>query len=150
MAPLEAIIQSAGRCNREGKLDENGNVYLFKLLNAGMPDKTYLACAGFSEDMLKRDINQIYKHDVFTNYYSKVINLFVDPDKNKINEARKYFNYKTVNDSYRIIENRTEGIYIYNYSAESKTLFHSLEHKEYLSRSDYRKMQTFTVQVYRQ
>jgi hypothetical protein len=28
-------------------------------------------------------------------------------------------------------------------------LFHSIEHKEFLSRDDYRKMQAYTVQVYK-
>ncbi|MDY7036927.1 MAG: CRISPR-associated helicase Cas3' [Thermodesulfobacteriota bacterium] len=147
IGPLEAVIQSAGRCNREGELT-NGNVFLFKIQGGGMPDKTYAACAGFTEDLVKADINQLYHHDVFSQYYSKVVNLFVEPDKYGINKAREEFKFKTVKDSYRIIPNVTEGLYIYNFSDESRRLFHSLEYKEFLSRADYRNMQVFTVQVY--
>ncbi len=99
-------------------------------------------------DLIKADINQLHTHDIFTQYYSKVINLFVEPDKYGIKHARDAFKFKTVNDSYRIIRNATEGLYIYNFSDESRHLFHSIENKEFLSRSDYRKMQIFTVQVY--
>ncbi|MBA3037471.1 MAG: CRISPR-associated helicase Cas3' [Desulfobacterium sp.] len=149
IAPLEAVIQSAGRCNREDKLSGYGNVFLFKVQDGGMPDKTYSACAGFTEDLVKADINQLYTHDIFAQYYSKVINLFVEPDKYGINNARNEFKFKTVNDSYHIIQNVTEGLYIYNFSDESRQLLHSLEYKEFLSRDDYRKMQTYTVQVYK-
>ncbi|MDR4509744.1 MAG: CRISPR-associated helicase Cas3' [Candidatus Brocadiaceae bacterium] len=150
MAPLEAIIQSAGRCNREGSLGEmGGKVLLFKLQDGGMPDKTYSACAGHAEELIKKDINQLHGHKIFNEYYAQIIQLYVDPDKYKINEARRQFNFKTVNDSFHIIQNITEGLYIYNYSDESRQLIHSLEHKEFLSRDDYRKMQQFTVQVYK-
>lgn len=149
IAPLESVIQSAGRCNREGKLPDYGNVFLFKVQDGGMPDKTYSACAGFTEDIVKADISQLYTHDVFAQYYAKVINLFVEPDKYGINNARNEFKFKTVNDSYRIIQNATEGLYIYNFSDESRQLLHSIEHKEFLSRDDYRKMQAYTVQVYK-
>lgn len=148
MAPLEAIIQSAGRCNREGSLGESGgNVFLFKLQDGGMPDKTYAACAGYAEDLIKHDISQLHGHKIFNKYYAQVIQLYIDPDKYKINEARRQFNFKTVNDSYHIIRHSTEGLFIYNYSDKSRQLFHSLEHKEFLSRDDYRKMQQFIVQV---
>lgn len=149
MAPLEAVIQSAGRCNREGKLGElGGKVFLFKLQDSGMPDKTYAACAGHAEDLIKRDIDQLHGHTIFNEYYAQVIQLYVDPDKYNINEGRKRFDFETVNGSYRIIQDITKGLYIYNYSDESRQLLHSLEYKEFLSRDDYRKMQVFTVQVY--
>lgn len=148
MAPLEGIIQSAGRCNREGSLVGYGNVYLFKLQDGGMPDKTYAACAGFAEELIKADIDQLYKHDIFERYYSHVIDLYVEPDKYGINDSRKDFNFKVVNDSYRIIQNASEGLFIYNFSEQSRKLLHSLQHKEFLGRSDYRKMQAYTVQVY--
>jgi CRISPR-associated endonuclease/helicase Cas3 len=149
MAPLEAVIQSAGRCNREGKLGElGGKVFLFKLQDSSMPNKTYAACAGHAEALIKRDIDELHGHTIFNEYYAQVIQLYVDPDKYNINEGRKRFDFETVNDSYRIIQDITKGLYIYNYSDESRQLLHSLEYKEFLSRDDYRKMQVFTVQVY--
>ena len=113
-----------------------------------MPDRTYAACAGHTEELIKRDIYQLHGHTIFNEYYAQVIKLYVDPDKFNINEARRQFNFKTVNDSYRIIQETTEGLYVYNYSDESRQLLHSLEYKEFLSRDDFRKMQTFTVKVY--
>lgn len=148
MAPLEAVIQSAGRCNREGKLPEHGKVYLFKLEDSGMPDKTYGACAEHAKSLIQMDINRLYDHNFFREYYSQVVNLFVDPDKNNIIKAQEDFNFETVSESYRLISNATEGLFIYNYNEESKKLLHSIEYKEFLSRDDYRKMQAFTVQVY--
>ena len=148
MAPLESIIQSAGRCNREGKMAVKGKVFLFKYADGGMPDRTYAACAGHAEDLLINDLEQIYRHNIFARYYSEVINLFVDPDRNNINSAREKFNYETVSDAYHLIKKTTESLFIYNYNDDSKKLFHSIEHKEYLSKADYRKMQAFTVNVY--
>ncbi len=155
MAPLEAVIQAAGRCNRENKLGKSGGkVFLFKIQDSGMPDKTYAACAGHAEEFIRSDIDQLHYHGVFEKYYAQVVRLYIDPDRYKINEARgqltKQFNFKTVNDSYQIITKVTEGLFIYLYSDESRRLFHSIEHKEFLSRNDYRKMQVFTVPVYRQ
>jgi len=150
MAPLEAIIQSAGRCNREGKLGkQGGKVFLFKLIDGGMPDKTYSACASYAEEFIKSGIERLHKHDTFKEYYSGTVRLFVDPDKFKINDSRERFNFKTVSDSYHIISEATQGLFIYHFNDETKKLLHSLEYKEFLSRNDYRKMQAFTVQVYK-
>ena len=149
MAPLEGIIQAAGRCNREGDPGkEYGQVYIFKIKDGGMPDKTYAACAGLAEEFIKSDISQLYRHDVFEKYYSHAIDLYVEPDRYGINKSRKEFNFKVVSDSYHIIQKPSDGLYIYNFNEESKELLHSLHHKEFLSRSDYRMMQQFSVQVY--
>ncbi|MBN1381227.1 MAG: CRISPR-associated helicase Cas3' [Deltaproteobacteria bacterium] len=150
LAPLEAVIQAAGRCNRENTLGPSGGkVFLFKLHDGGMPDKTYSACANHAEEFIRMDIKQLHAPDTFNKYYAQVVNLYVNPDQYNINQARKDFNYQTVNDSYRIIRDSTEGLYMYNYSDESRQLFHSLEYKEFLSKDDYRRMQFYTVSVYR-
>jgi CRISPR-associated endonuclease/helicase Cas3 len=150
MAPLEAVIQAAGRCNRENSLGPGGGkVYLFKIKDGAMPDKTYSACANHAEEFIKMDIEQLHTPATFSKYYSQVVSLYVNPDQWNINQARKAFNFQTVNDAYRIIRDSTEGLYIYNYSDESRQLLHSLEHKEFLSKDDYRKMQVYTVSVYR-
>jgi CRISPR-associated endonuclease/helicase Cas3 len=150
LAPLEAIIQAAGRCNRENTLGPSGGkVFLFKLQDGGMPDKTYSACANHSEEFIRPDIDQLHDPETFNKYYSQVINLYVNPDQYNINQARKDFNFQTVNDSYRIIRDKTESLYVYHYSEESRQLFHSLEYQEFLSKDDYRRMQAYTVSVYK-
>lgn len=149
LAPLESIIQSAGRCNREGKMDGFGNVFLFVLQDARYPNKTYQACAGYAAELLQSDIEQLYSHNVFEKYYANVFALYIDQARQQgINNARKEFNFETVNDSYRYLDDHSEGLFIYNYNDESRQLLHSLQYKEYLSRDDFRAMQPFTVQAY--
>jgi CRISPR-associated endonuclease/helicase Cas3 len=153
MAPLEAVIQAGGRCNRENNLGESGGkVFLFKLLDGGMPDETYAACAGHAEEFIVPNPEVLHDHRLFEKYYTQVVQLYVDPDRYKINEARGQLtgqpNFQIVNDSYRIIRDVTTGLFRYNYSDESRRLFDSIQQKEFLSKHDYRKMQAFTVQVY--
>jgi len=147
-APLESIIQSAGRCNREGLMNELGKVYLFRLTDSGMPDKQYWTASEFALELIKDNRDNLYKHDFYNEYYKRLIQLFVDPDKNMINAARENFNFETVSNSYHIIENRTRGLFIYLYSEESKSLLDSINQKQYLNRDDCRKMQNYIVQVY--
>lgn len=152
LSPLEAIIQSAGRCNREGLLNQYGrlgNVYLFLLQDARYPNKTYQACAEFAAELIQSDIEQLNSHNIFEKYYASVFTLYIDQGRQQgIINARKDFNFETVNDCYRYLEDYSEGLFIYNYNEESRHVLRSLQYKEYLSRDDYRAMQPFTVQAY--
>jgi len=134
LAPLEAIIQSAGRCNREGRLNQYGrfgNVYLFLLEDARYPNKTYQACAGYAAGLLESNIEQLYHHNVFEKYYASVFNLYIDQSKQQaINGARKSFDFETVNDSYRYLDDHSEGLFIYNYNDDSRQLLHKLQDKK--------------------
>jgi CRISPR-associated endonuclease/helicase Cas3 len=148
MAPLESIIQSAGRCNRENKLPKYGKVYLFQLEGSSMPDKTYKACSEHAKNLIQNDISRLYSHDFFKEYYSQVVDLFINTDKNKIISAQENFDFKTVNDAYRVIREATEGLFVYHYNEDSKNMIHSIKDKEFLTRDDYRKLQKYTVQAY--
>jgi len=148
IAPLESIIQSAGRCNREGLLGEFGKVILFCLSDAGMPDKQYRTAAGFALDMIKENPNSLYEHSFYHEYYKKIVGLFIDGDAKKINRSRENFDFKTVSETYRIIDKATMGLFIYNYNDESRRFIDGIQQKQYLSRDDFRKMQGYTVQVY--
>lgn len=148
MAPLESIIQAAGRCNREGKMDEKGKVYIFKLVDGGMPDKLYRSSSEFTLELLQNDFNRLYDHDFYSDYYRKLVKLYVNVDKNKINDSRKSFNFETVAQSYRIIEKATESLFIHMYNEESDDLCKTISNKKFLSREDYRRLQEYSIQVY--
>ncbi len=147
-APMESIIQSAGRCNREGKLSELGKVFIFKLKDAGMPNKQYRSLSEHTLDMIQASPESLHRHDFFHEYYKSAINLFVDADKRKINEARSALNFETVAGSYRIIEKATDTLFIWQYNKESSALLKQVRSQEYVTREQFRKIQTFAVQVY--
>lgn len=149
IAPLESIIQSAGRCNREGKMPENGKVFLFKLLGGGMPDKNYRTHSEHAIDLIDNDIDKLYRYDFFKEYYRSVIKLFGSPDKFKVNKLRENLEFETVNDSYHLISKSTERIFIYRYNENSLSIFNDVKAKPFLSRDDHRKMQVYSVQVYK-
>ncbi|HPU86405.1 MAG TPA: hypothetical protein PLE60_13840 [Candidatus Latescibacteria bacterium] len=148
LAPMEGIIQAAGRCNREGKMSTPGTVSIFQLDGGRMPDKTYEACAMHAKTMIETNIDVLHRHDAYGDYYSRVISLYVNADKKNINEARKEFNFETVARAYRLMPGFAEGLFVYGYNEESKKLYHEIEFKTALSRDDFRRMQQFTVQVF--
>ncbi|MPN13426.1 hypothetical protein SDC9_160747 [bioreactor metagenome] len=146
IAPLESIIQSAGRCNREGSMSEMGSVFIFTLEDSGAPNKQYRALAEFANSIYKGKEELLYEYDFFNEYYRKALNLFVDTDKKRIEEDRKSFNFKNVAEKYQLIENKTTPIFIF--CDKSRDLYESIRFKPFLSRSDYRAMQQYSVQVY--
>ncbi len=146
-APLESIIQSAGRCNREGKEDK-GRVYIFRTIENKAPDKQYRSLAEFALEQYKNNEERLSEHDFYKDYYQNIIDLFCDPDKKNINEGRKSLSFETVAKLYKLIDTKTLPVYVYNYNKHSRELYHQILHKPYLSREDYRKMQQYSVQVY--
>lgn len=146
IAPLESIIQSAGRCNREGKMAIMGSVYIFSMEERPRPMKQYYSLADFANTMYKGKEDLLFEHDFFKEYYRKALNLFVDADKKKIDDDRKGFNFKTVAEKYHLIENATTPVFIL--CDESAELYDNIRYKPILSKADYRAMQQYSVQVY--
>lgn len=148
IAPLESIIQSAGRCNREGKMKNKGEVFLFNPEDSRMPDSVYKACAEYVQMIITDSKERLNDYSFFSEYYRHVISLFVNPDKKNINPAREQFLFKTVSGAYHLIDKATETIFIWDYNEDSRILYDSIKYKEFLSRDDYRKMQPYCVQVF--
>ena len=146
IAPLESIIQSAGRCNREGKMPEAGNVFIFAIEDAGAPSKQYRSLAEFANSLYKNNEALLYEHDFFGEYYRKVFRLFIPEDIKNIEKSRLGFNFKAVAGAYHLIENKTTPIFIL--CDESSDLYEHIRYKSFLSRDDYRAMQQYSVQVY--
>ena len=154
IAPLESIIQSAGRCNREGKRkDDSGNVikgdvYLFALTEAGQPSKEYNSWSQFANLLYKGKEEQLYTHDFYSYYYRELTKSFVDTDKLRITEDRRKLLYQTVSDKYKIIDNKTQTLFVYDYNEKSRKLYDRIKDQEFMSRQDYQLVSQYCVQVY--
>lgn len=147
LAPLESIIQSAGRCNREGRA-ERGDVYLFALTESGQPSKQYRSWAEFANLLYKGNEEKLYTHDFYSFYYRKLVENFGDTDKYKITDDRKRFLFQTVADKYKIIDNNTQPIFVYQYDEKSRELYNRIKDQDYLSRQERQEVSQYCVQVY--
>ena len=145
LAPLESIIQSAGRCNREGNLKE-GQVYLFQLEDQGQPSRQYIAFAQFAQLCYRGNEDRLSDADFYTDYYTNIIKNY--SLKDNVTPKREKLMFQDVADMYHIINSNTTTLFIYQYDNESKHLYNEIKDKEYLSRKDYQKIAQYCVQVY--
>lgn len=145
LAPLESIIQSAGRCNREGKLQE-GLVYLFQLEDQGQPSRDYETFAKFAQLRYRGNEERLSDADFYTNYYTNIIKNY--PSEDSVTLEREKLSFQNVADIYRIINSNTASLFIYRFDKESLSLYNNIKNKEYLSRKDYQKIAQYSVQVY--
>ena len=150
IAPLDSIIQAAGRCNREGRMVQKGEVYLFELENASYPSGAYETEMQLAKLLIKDNVQRLDEYSFFKNYYQQVMSLYIEAKK--ITPVREDYNFETVNNMYKLLDNATKSIFIYQYNDESRKLYSIIEEKQRigqkLSRSSLRKIQLYTVQVY--
>lgn len=115
MGPLEAIAQAAGRCNREGKLNERGKlgeVYVFEPKDEGnwrkrYPTFSYYQAASVTQSLLKeRDYNlSINDPEVFKIYYQRLYDLNDPATQNAaLTTAIQELDFVEIAKAYRLIE----------------------------------------------
>jgi CRISPR-associated endonuclease/helicase Cas3 len=164
MAGLDSIAQAAGRCNREGKLNGVGKFGYCKLF---MPEKIppsgllrkamEITIELLSQD-LHRDIN-LADTSIFTEYFSRLywsVNSL--DDKNvctRLVPSLPDFGiqFRSVAEDFRIIENNEMVQIIVRYGDGSRLadeLKMRIAAKLIVSRELLRKLQRYTVSVYKQ
>lgn len=155
IAPMDSVIQAAGRCNRNGRL-EKGKVVIFNLEKHKMPDVTYQSCASFAAGIIKDDVNILHEARSFEEYYEQVTRLFVNADKFKITEKRKGFDFREVCESFKFIDEPTTSLVIEKY-VEGESLLEEIKRladvekiikRKIINKDHYRRLQQFCVQVY--
>ncbi|TAJ21067.1 MAG: hypothetical protein EPO65_02185 [Dehalococcoidia bacterium] len=106
VAPLDAIVQAAGRCNREGRLPGLGRVVVFNPADGGAPGGPYRAARDIALQFL-RGTGRMDSLEVLEAYYRRLLTA-VDVDPRQIQTLRAAFNYPEVARRYRVIEEDTE------------------------------------------
>ena len=169
-AGLDSIVQSAGRCNREGKLkDENGNstvgeVHIFK------PEEEFVnnQPSAFKRPIEVTDIISNFHEDITSpqaikDYFEKLY--FFESEngldikgivksleegmtmKSRNPDAQLNFDFATVAKDFKLIEDNTYPI-IVKYDKNAEELVESLRHAEHIG-SILRSLQGYTINLYR-
>ncbi len=113
MAPLDSIIQAAGRCNREGKLPPpGGHVIVFRSMAAAANDRRYYPNdlwykAGRSVLETRLDSSKpppdISDPASIEDYFERIYNTG-NLDERGLRGCRKDSRFRTVDESYRLID----------------------------------------------
>jgi CRISPR-associated endonuclease/helicase Cas3 len=153
LAPLESIVQAAGRCNREGllKSGSGGRVLVFRSRDGKMPpgswyrngakivEQDFLACGRQPRIDHPEDIAEYYRRLYPTG----------DLDSKSIHIERSEYNFQSVAESYKIIDSVTTPLVVWTWEPAREEIEKLLaELRQHASRSAYRRLQRYTVNVY--
>lgn len=143
---LDSILQAAGRCNREGKL-ECGNAYVFSL-----EKERNMGSIAFATDVMKDLVSISPDMDCFSpstikTYYKKLYTRTPDFDKENIGEKQKHplsTQFEEIEERFRLINE--DGINIIINFEDSESLVNQLK-EEGPSRKLSRELGKYSVNV---
>ena len=165
LGPLEAIVQAAGRCNREGKLrDDTGNpthglVTVFRPDEHKLPPGDYRARTDLAGKYLSEQ-SDLHAPDTFTPYFRELF-MHVETDQKikldsghqaTIAQLQDDMDFETVARRFQMIEDNTVPVIVRQYAPkEIDALLHRIlnAREPWQVRDDWRKLQRYTVQVLR-
>ena len=90
----------------------------------------------------------IYSHDFYSYYYRELVRNFASTDKLCITNDRKKLLFQTVADKYKIIDNKTQSVFVPNYNEESLELYTHIKKQEFLTKQERQLISQYSVQIY--
>ncbi len=149
MAGLDSVVQAAGRCNREGRLDQ-GRVVVFRAPTpppSGTPRKGKEA----AEVMLRATPDlDADAPDVQEEYFRRLYGVALQDTKN-IQRERASFNFAAVGRDFHLIEDGFTYPVVIPWEDGAKRLEdlrRALKYGEHAGRDLFRALQPYTVSVY--
>ena len=151
-APLDAIIQAGGRCNREGRLDGPGRVVVFTPPDPASPLGVYRS--GRDIARVVRELPGFDLNDPATvqRYFKLLFGTAVDTDRYRIQRLRKSLDFPEVARRFRMIEDDTYDVIVGYPEGEVphiELLLDQLRTRERSPRAVLRELQPHIVSVYR-
>lgn len=148
-APLDSIIQAAGRCNREGNIEDwqNAIVQVFDLENANYPSSDYAQRTKITRNILNSpnyDLNDNFLEAIEV-YYSQCYNSLTGDTLN-IQKLRKNLLFEKVDEMFKLIDDSKQFSAFVPWK-EGATLLESLDFSQVLSEKDFRELQPYTVSL---
>lgn len=104
LAPLDSIIQAAGRCNREGRLVEHGRVVVFRPNKRRLPRGSYATATDLALAHVNRDDFDPDDPGRTADAYFRHLFDSVKLDRAEIQKLREGFDFPAVASEFRMID----------------------------------------------
>jgi CRISPR-associated helicase Cas3/CRISPR-associated endonuclease Cas3-HD len=150
-AGLDSIIQSAGRCNRNGKLS-HGAVKVFETTESYGKPKGYLQRTAQIGSSIIKDFDDPICAEAILKYFQQLYSIEETDKKNILQsftmaeDGSENFEYKTVAQNFNLIEQNTKSI-IVPYDDKAKNLIAKLKNSPF-PKSCLKQLQPYTVNLY--
>ncbi len=151
---LGSIIQAGGRCNREGKMERRGQVFVFSLADGSRPFGNIARGCSATKMLLHKLSNKIIDPtdpEVIAKYYRLYFKDIPDFDtegiEKDLTEDPEDINFESAAERFKLIDDEGTFPVIVPYMDEGKALVNKIRNHELLTRRDYHRMQEYSVSL---
>ena len=151
---LGSIIQAGGRCNREGKMERRGQVFVFSLADGSRPFGNIARGCNATKILLHKLSNKITDPtdpEVIAKYYRLYFKDIPDFDtegiEKDLTEDPEDINFDSAAERFKLIDDEGTFPVIVPYMEEGKELVRMIRSHEILSREDYHRMHEYSVSL---
>ena len=151
LGPLDSIIQTAGRCNREGRSAEPCPVVVFHPAEDKLPPGAYAIATKKTVDFLTRHADaaeRLHDPDFYAAYFAELYELLgrSKPEDDPVFDYSAKFDFPKANDARHLIENGTRAVLVE--WGEGAALIDKLQRERHLTAIECRRAQRFSINLY--
>ena len=149
LGPLDSIIQTAGRCNREGHLPEPGPVTVFNPPSGGMPLGAYKTATQETASFLDEfpDV-PLHQPETYRSYFARLYSTLGPESANEdpAYHASEGFDFPAAAKACQLIGDETRSVLVpYGHGRE---LIETIRHQQHLTSDLARRCQRFIINLY--
>jgi CRISPR-associated endonuclease/helicase Cas3 len=111
IGPLDRMVQAAGRANREGKMEQPGQIILFLPADGRVPKGSYLIGTDITKRLLQQGSADLHDPGLYQEYFREYYG-YPYLDHYGIQEARKSFDYPLVAETFHMIEDDSTPVIV--------------------------------------
>lgn len=149
LGPLDSIVQTAGRCNREGRHPEPRPVIVFRPADGGTPRGAYRIAAAKTEEFLARHPNvALHQPGTYARYFTELYSLLGREASNDdpVFAASSIFDFPKAAEECSLVGDEMRSVLVR--WGEGVTLAETLHREKHLTAEECRRAQRFSINLY--
>lgn len=146
IGPLDSIIQTAGRCNREGRMSEPGEVIVFRPEDDAKPRGAYAQAAAVTEAFLTENPGaDFHRPETYSAYFARLYGTLGPQDRKEdpAFAASEELHFPKADRACRLVGEDTRSFVVR--FGEGHRLVEQIRGEKHLSRDDWRRVHRFSV-----
>ena len=155
LGPLDSIIQTAGRCNREGRHPEPCSVVVFRPVEIKLPPGAYALATAKTEEFIARHPDApLHQPGIYRKYFAELYKL-VGPEKADADRVFKLstdFDFPGAAEACQLVGNETRPVLVKWKDKDERNrgekLAEKLRREKHLTAVECREAQRFSVNLY--